>query len=173
MGLPALYELADQYRDLERMLGSDEPLDENALEAITTTLDCIRDDIQVKATNVGAYMLNLDAYAEAAKEASKKLAERAKRIERRADALREYVKMHMEATGILKIDGPQFTLSIKKNPPKVEIAPDAEIPDEFMSPPPPPPQPAPNKKLIGDALKCGQKINGCSLSQSTRLEVKA
>ncbi len=173
MSLPSLYTLSEQYRELERMLGADEELDEHAIEAINTTLDCIADDIQVKATNVAAYTLNLQALADAAKDASKKLAERAKRIERRSGALREYIKTHMEATGITKIEGPQFTLAIRKNPAAVEIAPDATIPAEYLRAPPPPPEPAPDKAAIARALKDGAVIDGCSLHYTTRLEVKS
>lgn len=173
MSLPSLYTLSGQYLELERMLGSDEELDEHALEAIHTTLECIAGDLQTKATNVAAYALNLDAYATAAKDAAKRLNERAKRIERRADALRAYIKTHMEGTGITKIEGPEFTLSIRKNPPAVEILPDAKIPAEYMREPPPAPPPAPDRKAIADALKDGVEIDGCRLVHSTRLEVKS
>lgn len=137
MSLPALYQLASQYRELEHILGTDEELDDTTLEAIRTTLDALEGTIEVKATNIGAYTLNLEAWAAAAKEASKKLAARATRIQRRADTMREYVRVHMAGVGIKKIEGPEFTLTRKLNPPAVVIDPETEIPKKYLQGPDP------------------------------------
>ncbi|MGH8258687.1 MAG: siphovirus Gp157 family protein [Steroidobacteraceae bacterium] len=175
MSLPSLYTLTGQFRELTHLIGTDEELDEHALEAIRTTLDMLQGDIDLKATNVGAYVLNLEAYAKAAREASKQLAERARRIERRADALREYVRVQLEALGITKIESAQFTVAIRKNPPAVQIdlGADLELPERFLQAPPPPPVRAPDKKAIAAALKAGELVAGCTLTQSTRLEIRA
>lgn len=171
MGLPSLYRLAEQHQQLES-LGTDEELDESALEAIRNTLEGLEGEIEIKAQSVAAYTLNLEAYAKAAKEASKQLTERARRIERRADALREYMRVQLEALELTKIDGPQFTLAIKKNPPSVVIAPEADLGDEWMVFPEAPP-PTPDKRKIGEALKAGKSVPGCSLAQTTRLDIRA
>lgn len=171
MGLPSLYKLADQYRQLEQ-LGTDEQLDETTLQAIQNTLEGLEGEIEVKTQNVAAYALNLDAYAEAAKDASKQLAERAKRIERRAQALRDYIRSQLEVATITKIEGPEFTISIRKNPASVVVAANADLGDEWMVFPEPPP-PTPDKRKIGDALKAGKEVRGCSLIQTTRLEIRS
>lgn len=171
MGLPSLYKLADQHRQLEA-IGTDEELDENALQAIRDTLEGLEGEIEIKAQSVAAYTLNLEAYAKAAKEASKQLAERARRIERRADALREYMRGQLEALKLTKIDGPEFTVAVRKNPPSVQVAADADLGDEWMVFPDAPP-PTADKRKIGEALKAGQTIPGCSLTQTTRLDIRA
>lgn len=171
MGLPSLYKLAEQHRELEQ-IGADEELDEAALEAIRNTLEGLQGDIQTKAQSVAGVVLNLEAWAKAAKEASKQISERAKRAERRADYLREYMRFQLEAIGITKIDGPEFTVSIRKNPQSVVIASDADLGDEWMVFPPPPP-PSPDKRKIADALKAGKEVLGCSLTQTTRLDIRA
>jgi hypothetical protein len=171
MGLPSLYKLASQHHQLEA-IGTDEDLDEAALEAIRNTLEGLEGEIEIKAQSVAAHCLNLEAYAKAAKEASKQLAQRAQRIERRADALREYMRSQLEALGLTKIDGPEFTVAIRKNPASVLIAPEADLGDEWMVFPEAPP-PTPDKRKIGEALKAGKSIPGCSLSQTTRLDIRA
>lgn len=171
MGLPSLYRLAEQHRELEQ-LGTDEELDEATLEAIRNTLDGLGGDLQTKGQSIAAVALNMEAWAKAAKDASKQLAERARRIERRADALREYMRAALETAGMTKIEGPEFTVAIRKNPPSVQIAPEADLGDEWMVFPEPPP-PTPNKRAIGDALKAGKQIPGCSLLQTTRLDIRS
>lgn len=171
MGLPSLYKLADQHKRLET-LGTDEELDETALQAIHDTLEGLEGDLQTKAQSCAAVALNLEAWAKAAKDASKQLAARATRIERRADALRNYMLSALEAAGITKIDGPEFTVAIRKNPRAVQIATDADLGDEWLVFPEPPP-PTPDKRKILQALKDGATIPGCSLTQGTRLEIKA
>ena len=171
MGLPSLYRLAEQHKELEQ-LGTDEELDETTLEAIRTTLDGLQGDLQTKGQSVAAVVLNLEAWAKAAKEASKQLAQRATRIDRRADALRSYMLSALEAAGLTKIEGTEFTIAIRKNPPSVQIAPETDLGDEWMVFPEPPP-PTPDKRKIGEALKSGKTIPGCSLSQSTRLDIKS
>lgn len=171
MGLPSLYKLADQHRELE-LLGTDDELDETTLEAIRNTLDGLEGDIQTKGQSIAAAALNMEAWAKAAKDASKQLAERARRIEKRADALREYMRSSLEAAGIMKIEGPEFTVAIRKNPASVQIAPEADLGDEWMVFPEPPP-PAADKRKIAEALKAGKTIPGCSLVQTTRLDIRS
>jgi hypothetical protein len=171
MALPSLYRLAEQHRELET-LGADEELDETTLQAIRDTLDGLSGDIEAKAASVAAVYLNMQAYSKAALEASKALKERAARIDRRADALRQYMHAAMEAAGLTKVECPEFTVSIRKNPPAVQIAAEADLGDEwlvFLEPPPP----IPDKRKILQALKDGATIPGCSLTQGTRLEIKA
>lgn len=171
MGLPSLYKLADQHRQLES-LGTDEELDETALQAIRDTLDGLEGDLQTKAQSCAAVALNLEAWAKAAKEASKALADRARRIDKRAEALREYMRTSLEAAGLTKIEGPEFTVAIRKNPASVQIAPEADLGDEWMVFPEPPP-PTPDKRKISEALKAGKQIPHCSLVQTTRLDIRA
>lgn len=124
-----LFQLVEQFRSLEQL--SEEDFDEQTLR---DTLEGLQGEIEIKATNVCAHVLNLDAYAVAAKEASKALAARAARIQRRADTIREYVRLQLAASGIKKIDGPEFTIARKLNPPAVVIAPGTEVPEKYLQP---------------------------------------
>lgn len=171
MGLPSLYRLAEQHKELEA-IGTDDELDEATLEAIRNTLDGLEGDLQTKGQSIAAVALNMEAWAKAAKDASKQLAERAKRIERRTEALREYMRVALETAGLMKIEGPEFTVAIRKNPASVQIAPEADLGDEWMVFQEAPP-PTPDKRKIGEALKAGKAIPGCSLMQTTRLDIRS
>jgi len=163
----SLYLLADEYLVNLRTL-ADLDLDE---QTVTDTLEGLSGELEVKATNVAAFARNLEASAEAIKNAEAAMANRRRSIERRAERLRDYLKSNMERVGILKIESPQFCLSIKKNPPAVHVEAPELVPAEFMKIPPPPP-PILDKKAIGDALKAGDDVPGCRLEQGTRLEIK-
>lgn len=163
----ALYQLSDLYlADLQRLAELD--LDE---QTVTDTLEGLSGELEVKATNVAMFARNLEASAEAIKGAEAQMAARRKAIENRAGRLRQYLKDNMERTGILKIEGPHFALSIKKNPPAVHVEAQELVPAEFFNQAPPPP-PALDKKRVGEALKAGKDVPGCRLDQGTRLEIK-
>lgn len=164
-----LYQLTGQHKALESL--SVDETDEIALQAMYDTLDGLEGEITLKAKSVAGYVLSVEAMAEMAMDASKRLCERAKRIQRRADAMRQYLHHHMEAVGITKIDGPEFTLSIRKNPPSVQIVNQDEIPQEFWVQPPAPP-PSLDKRGIASRLKLGTVVPGCELAHSTRLDIK-
>ena len=164
-----LYQLTSQHRALEAL--QIEETDDAALQAMYDTLEGLEGEIQVKAQSVAAHILNVEAMAAAAMDASKRLCERARRIQRRADAMRQYLHHHMELAGLTKIESPEFTLSVRKNPPSVQIIDQDAIPQRFWVPVPPP-APALDKRGIAAELKAGMEVPGCSLAQSTRLEIK-
>ncbi len=70
-----------------------------------------------------------------------------------------------------KVECPEFTIAVRKNPEAVEIDDPEQVPSEYMVTPEPPP-PRPDKKAIKDALKAGAEIPGCWLRQGERLEIK-
>jgi hypothetical protein len=162
-----LYTLADQYQQAaERMADLDLPE-----EVVADTLEGMAGEIEVKATNVAMFVRNLEAGAEAIKEAEARMAARRKAIENRAKRIRAYLQGQMERTGITKIECPYFKLAVRDNPPAVVIDQEGSIPERFMRTPEPPP-PAPDKKAIADALKAGEEVPGAHLERGKRLEIK-
>lgn len=162
-----LYQLADEYVEALRAMAEME-LDE---QAVADTLEGLSGELQVKATNVAMFVRNLEATAEAIKVAEQQMAARRKAIENRAQRIRDYLQSQMEKTGISKIECPYFKLAIRDNPPSVVVDSLDAIPDEYMRQPETPP-PAPDKKMIGDAIKDGVAIPGVHLEKSKRLEIK-
>lgn len=164
--MPALYQLVTQFRALQELDSDDIPED-----VLRDTLEGLQGDIELKATNVAMFCQNLDTFADNIDEATKRMKERATKVRRKAEQVRAYLKHMMEASDITKIESPEFTLAIKKNPPSLVVLPDAAIPDEFMVQPPTPP-PQRDNAAIKAALKSGRIIDGCRLEQGTRLEIK-
>lgn len=160
----ALYQLADVYlADLQVLADLD--LDE---QTVADTLESLSGELEVKATNVAMFCRNLEASAEAVKVAEGQMANRRKAIENRASRIRQYLKDNMERVGILKIDGPHFSISIKKNPPAVQVEAPELVPAEFMRTPPP----VVDKKAVAEALKAGLDVPGCRLEQGTKLDIR-
>lgn len=163
----SLYTLAHEHRALVERLMSEQD-DE---QTIADTLEGERYPLELKAQSVGYAVKNLDATAAAIKQAEAEMAERRKRIENRSRNLREYAKTCMETAGVQKIDCPHFALTIRKNPPNVDVFEPALIPRQYMRQPDPPP-PAADKAAIKQALQAGQDVPGATLVQGLRLEIK-
>ena len=165
--MTALYVIAAEYRQAVERL-ADLGLDD---QTVADTLEAMAGDLEVKAVNVAKFARGLEATAAAIKQAEADMAERRRGIEKRAESLRDYILRAMEGTGVLKIECPEFALSVKKKPPSVDVFDAAQIPDVYMRQPEPPP-PAPDKILIKRALGDGLDVPGARLVQGTRLDIK-
>lgn len=162
-----LYQLVNYQRELAVLADSgDVPP-----EQIADTLNALEGDINEKAVNVAAFTRNLEATADAVRDAAKAMLARADRIEKRAESIRAYLLFNMQAAGISKVESPWFTLAVRKNPPAVIVEDEAEIPPEFMVTPEPPP-PRPDKTAIKRALQAGTNVPGAHLFQNERLEIR-
>ena len=162
-----LYDIAAEYRQTADKL-ADLDLDE---QTIADTLEGMSGALEVKAQNVVMFARNLEATATAIKEAETAMAARRKAIEHRAAGLRRYALSAMQVAGVQSIECPYFKLSVRKNPPAVEVFDAAQIPAQFMRTPEPPP-PAPDKKAITEAIKAGKEVPGARLVSGERLEVR-
>ena len=90
--------------------------------------------------------------------------ERAKRLEARADRNTEFLDYLMRTIGNqTKIERPTATVYYQANPPRLEI--EGEVPETFLTQ-------VPDKPAITKALKAGEDIPGCRLTQSRSLRVK-
>lgn len=165
--MTALYVLAGEFRQAADQL-ADLDLDE---QTVADTLESMGGDLEVKASNVAMFARNLEATAAAIKEAEAQMAQRRKAIEKRAENVRAYILRCMESAGIKKIDSPHLSLTIKANPPSVDVFDPAQIPEHLMRQKPPPP-PEPDKTAIKAVLSIGQEVPGARLVKGSRLEVK-
>lgn len=162
-----LYEIAAEYRGMAEKL-ADLDLDE---QTIADTLEGESGALVVKGTSIAAVVRNLEASAEAIKQAEQQMSARRKAIESRSKRLRQYLMDGMRLAGIQKIECPHFVISVRANPPSVDVFDANQIPAEYMRQPEPPPA-EPDKKRISEALKAGIDIPGCALSRSSRVEIK-
>jgi len=167
MGGMTLYELTQNKAEFERLMEFGE-LDP---QMVLDTLEGLTGEIEVKGTNVAKFIRNLECVAAAKREAGKQMFESAARIERRADSIRAYLLFNMEFSGLTRIECPEFTIAVRKNPASVIIDDEAALPPRFIVQPEPP-APRPDKAAIRDALKAGEAVPGARLVQSDRLEIK-
>lgn len=165
-----LFQIASEYRHITDVL-MDSGVDEQTL---TDTLEGEAWPLELKAQNYGFVIRNLESTAASIKEAEKQMADRRKAIEKRAAALVERLKTGLEIAGVSKLECPHFALTIKKNPPSVDVWDEKQIPAEFMRTPEPPPPPVavPDKAAIKAAIAAGQDVPGAQMAQGTRLEIK-
>jgi hypothetical protein len=163
----ALYQISDAYlADVRKLEELD--LDE---QTFLDTLESLSGDLEAKATATAMFVKNLEANAEAIKQAEKAMAERRRTQESKADRIRQYLLENMLKTGISKIDCPYFVMSVRKNPPAVDVLMADQIPDEYFDIPEPLP-PVLNKKRLAEDLKAGVVIEGARLTQGNSLQIK-
>lgn len=77
------------------------------------------------------------------------LIERAKRYETKAEVTKARLERVLVAVGGGKMDEPAFTLSLRQNPPPVDVFDISFLPEAYLRPPPPP---EPDKVAIRKAL---------------------
>jgi len=167
--MTALFQLTNTYIALAEKL-ADGDFDAQTV-ADTIEASGITDELAVKAQGIefvarGAEAHNLAIDAEIARLQALK-AQR----NRVATGLRSYLLDNMQRAGIERIDCPLFTLSIKKNPPAVDVFDALIIPSEYMRQAPPPP-PAIDKAAIKKAIAAGQEVAGARLTNGVRLDVR-
>ncbi len=163
----ALYELSHNY--LQALAFLTDPDNELPDDVIADTLEALSCEWEDKAINVAKFMRNLEVTALAMKEAEQQMASRRKAFENRVQGLKDYLKFHLERTGITQIDSPWFRLSIQNNPPAVEVFNESLIPEAFKE------QVITvkiSKGKIKEALKAGQEVPGAVLTQGSRLAIR-
>jgi len=119
-----LYELsADYLRVLDALEDGDADLE--------VELDRIAGEITHKAESIAGLVAQLDGMAAMRKAEAQRLRDRATADEHHAARLRQYLLVHMQAIGTERIDTARFTVSVRQNPPAVEITDEMQVPDEF------------------------------------------
>ena len=168
--MTALYVLTNEYLALAEKL-ADGDFDAQTV-ADTIEASGITDALAVKAQGLEYVARGAMAHHEAIDAEISRLQALKDKRSKVAQGLRDYLKDNMERAGIEKIECPMFSISIRKNPPSVEILDSLSLPKEFWrTPEPKPPVAAPDKAAIKAALQKGDEVMGAKLSQSTRLVV--
>lgn len=162
-----LFQIAAEYRHITDVL-QDTGVDEKTL---ADTLEGEAWPLELKAQNYGFVIRNIEANVAAMKDAEEQIAKRRKSAENRIQALKERLKTGLEIAGVQKLECPEFSISIKKNPASVDIYELGLIPSEFMKQAVPPP-PSPDKTAIKEAINSGKEVAGAKLVQGTRIEIK-
>lgn len=160
-----LHELTDTGIALQEAIESNPDFD------ISKALIDFQGEFNEKVVSLGMVYRNIQAEAEVYISESKRLADKAKTLEKRAEGLRVYVEQQMEQLGIESIKGTTFTVRFRKLPPLVVIDNQDILPKEYIRITPEIKEPD-KKKLLED-LTSGIKVEGASLKIDRRkLEIK-
>ena len=163
MSLPTLYELADEFKDaLENLTDLDD-------QAVIDTLESLEGEFKLKSSNVAKYIKNLENTLDGMKEAESNMHQRRTSLENKVAHMRKYLKDNLEKSGLNKIDTPDISISMQKNPYKVIITNETEIPSDFIDTKE---TKSVNKEKIKEALKNGEEVPGCELVQENRITIK-
>lgn len=169
--MTALYQLANQYLELAEKLSS---LDLD-VETVADTIEAsgISDELAIKAQGCEYIARGALAHHDAIDAEIARLQALKASRDKTAQGIRDYVKDCMERAGIDKIECPMFKISIKHNPPAVEILDQLSLPAEYWrTPEPKPPVAAPDKAKIKADLQAGVDVIGARLTQGSRLDIK-
>jgi hypothetical protein len=109
----------------------------------------------------------LDSQAGWLREKEKQLAARRRNFEKFSAAVKSSLHQALLDMGVRRVEGNEFSFSVRKNPPRVEIVDENVLPAEFVSY-----TPSVNKAAIKAALESGQQVPGALLESSTRLDVR-
>lgn len=162
-----LYEISEQYQQLQHMAESDE---ETLIEAVSETMELVQADFTEKAQAIVLVAFNVTADIDAIDAQIKRLQDRKSAIQSKAEHLREYLKRNMAATGISNIKCPLFSITLSKPIAQVAIINEANIPDDYVTVKT---TVSPDKKAILKALKDGKEVPGAALMDGTqRLIIK-
>lgn len=161
-----LFEITAQLREFEKISESEDI----PAEVIRDTLEALSGDFETKAVNVAKFILELESRAYAIANAAKRQAERAKRIEKRADAIRAYLLWSLQCVDRKKIETEDLVIRRQENPVAVHITDEKLLPVNFWYQPPPPP-PQIDKKALKEALQSGADVSGAFLEQGEHVRI--
>lgn len=122
-----LYEVTDKFITLFEKAQTEELTEEEIQEQGNELALALKN----KSQNIIAYDREMQLTTIALDTEIKRLTELKKAIENKSEKFKEYVKNNMEKLGVEKIETAIGNLSIKKNPPSIEILSEEDVPSEF------------------------------------------
>jgi hypothetical protein len=129
--------------------------------------------VATKAVAVVAYMLESERQADMVESYAKELMDRVKTARKRSDWLKDYLKSHMTAAGILEIKDERGLFKAKLEVGRdeaIEVFDEGQLPQDYLAEVPATYKP--DKVLIKKAIKDGFEVPGAKLVKRDRLTVK-
>lgn len=166
-----LYKINDEIRSLMDLLenGVVSFEDENGETAyVFDKLNKLKLDRRKKLENIALLIGELEAGEEELANRSKLLAERSKRMGKRAEYLRNYIITSMELFEDKKIEGEIVELSLSKRD-KVEIYDERKLPPDYFREKI---TYEPDKKKIAEAIANDEIVDGARVVKNPSLQIK-
>lgn len=163
-----LYELTQNYRNLESLLDNLGEQEGLTVEMIHGALGQVEDDINTKIENTCKVIKEIEADSIGIDEEIKRLSALKKQKENSVKKLKEYVEFEMNGIGLTKVEGKLFKISFRKSK-VVKVLDETKIPKEFIKIKT---TETISKTDLGKALKSGEIIEGAELVENKTLQIK-
>ncbi|HAT4156662.1 siphovirus Gp157 family protein [Clostridium perfringens] len=163
-----LYELTQNYRNLESLLDNLGEQEGLTVEMIHGALGQVEDDINTKIENTCKVIKEIEADSIGIDEEIKRLSALKKQKENAVKKLKEYVEFEMNGIGLNKVEGKLFKISFRKSK-VVKVLDETKIPKEFIKVKT---TESISKTDLGKALKNGEIIEGAELVENKTLQIK-
>lgn len=163
-----LYELTQNYRNLESLLDNLGEQEGLTVEMIHGALGQVEDDINTKIENICKVIKEIEADSIGIDEEIKRLSALKKQKENAVKKLKEYVEFEMNGIGLNKVEGKLFKISFRKSK-VVKVLDETKIPKEFIKVKT---TESISKTDLGKALKNGEIIEGAELVENKTLQIK-
>ena len=148
------------------ILEFDYEIDEETGEILNAeALDALQLAREEKIEGVGLWIKNLTAEAEAVKKEKDAMADRQRRLEKKAESLKNYLVYALQGE---RFSTPRIAISWRKSE-SVLIPDEALLDDRFVNITM---IKKPDKKLIKDTLKAGREVPGAELITKQNLQIK-
>jgi hypothetical protein len=126
--LPVLWQLTQEW---DRLLSLLEDPDSDQ-DAIQLELQRVAGDIRAKGAGLAIVLQGLDRLADWQRAEGQRLMAKARANEAHAERLRAYALSCMSSLGIERLETGTHTLSVRTNPPSVNVVDAAAVPSEFQ-----------------------------------------
>ena len=163
-----LYELTQNYRNLESLLDNLGEQEGLTVEMIHGALGQVEDDINTKIENTCKVIKEIEGDSIGIDEEIKRLSALKKQKENAVKKLKEYVEFEMNGIGLNKVEGKLFKISFRKSK-VVKVLDETKIPKEFIKVKT---TESISKTDLGKALKNGEIIEGAELVENKTLQIK-
>lgn len=162
-----LYSLVGNLKEFEYLYNQAET-DEELLEAERYLIDA-EIELTEKVENIAKFIKNLEAERESFKKESDRLASKAKSFANKADSLKRYLQESLEASGVDKVKGQLFTVSLQNNAMSLDVSSTEHIPMEFKRTP----EPVVNKRELLKHIKdTGEIFEGVEVKQTRSVRIR-
>ena len=160
-----LYDIAERYRALEALL-EDEYVDNSMLMDALSEVD---DEFNDKVKNITHLLKDSEYHCNYLKLEEERLNKKRKSLEKKIENLKMYIDANMKLRGTKKVDVGTFTITVRKNPLKVEVVEITDIPSRFIKTKT---EFTVDKKAILESIKSGEEVDGVKLVQTESLLIR-
>lgn len=127
-------------------------------------LDNLNEQLNIKRENIALYIKNLVADSKAIDEEIKNLTARKRSINNKVDWLKSYLANDLQGN---KFETPKVVVSFRKSK-AIDIAPNANIPDDYLIQQ----EPKVDKTGLKKAIQSGEVIAGVSIVEKSNISIK-